>query len=44
MDKNCKYGIKEQCQRDTVSFEICNMCVTISIHQILEKMILVGKQ
>lgn len=44
MDKSCLYGIKEVCLKEQTSYNVCNSCVHITLHRILDAMILVGKQ
>jgi len=38
----CSYGIKEVCSKEQISYEVCNICIHVSIHKMLEKM--VGKK
>ncbi len=40
----CKYQIKDICSKEQISFDICNACVHIHLHKILDAMILVGKK
>lgn len=37
--KACKYGIKDVCLKEQISFEICNICCTVYIHKILDMMV-----
>ena len=35
----CIHQFKEECPKDTLSSDICNMCIHIYIYQILEEMV-----
>lgn len=37
--KTCKYGIKEYCLKDEISFDTCNFCIHLTIFKMLENIL-----